>query len=128
MTTPNRAASKARAAAPAKIPAGAKKPADHQSAKEDVTGPKDHVITWPNTTDPDAVTHDYLIAGENLDDAELLEHFTDGNPIGALRIMLGAEGWASYKENSRNEAGRVTASGATEFLDYALAEMKRGNS
>jgi hypothetical protein len=128
MTTPNRAASKARAASPAKIPAGAKKPADHQPAKEDVTGPKDYVITWPNTTDPDAVTHDYVIVAENLDDVELVEHFTDNNVIAALRIMLGPEGWAEYKENSRNEAGRVTASGATEFLDYALREMKRGNS
>ncbi|CAH0296653.1 hypothetical protein SRABI26_04401 [Arthrobacter sp. Bi26] len=127
MTTPNRPAA-ARRTAPSKVPAGAKKPADHQPAKEDVAGPKDYVITWPNTTDPDAVTHEYVIAGENLDDAELVEHFTDNNAIAALRIMLGPEGWAEYKENARGENGRVTASGATEFLDYALSEMKRGNS
>lgn len=128
MTVPNKAASKARGTAAAKIPAGAKKPADHQPAKEDVTGPKDTIVTWPVTTDPEAATHDYLIAGEALDDAELLEYFTDDNFVGALRVMLGAEGWAAYKANARGENGRVTASGASEFLNHILAEVKRGNS
>jgi hypothetical protein len=129
MTVPDKAVTKRRATAPRKaIPAGARKPSDHQPAKEDVTGPKDTVVTWPNTTDPDAETHEYLIAGEALDDAELLEHFTDGNFVAALRSMLGPEGWATYKEHARGENGRVTASGARDFLDFTLAEVKRGNS
>lgn len=127
-TTPNKVVAKQRARNGARtVPAAAKAPQDHQPAKEEATGPKDTVITWPPLSE-DGVSHEYLIAGENLDDAELLEYFTDDNYIGALRIMLGAEGWAAYKENSRNANGKVTASGAAEFLEHILAEVKRGNS
>jgi hypothetical protein len=127
-TTPNKAAAKQRAQNGGTIvPAGAKQPMDHQPAKEDVTGPKDVTIVWPPLSE-DTASHEYLIAGENLDDAELLEYFTDENFVGALRIMLGPAGWAAYKDNARNESGRVTASGAAEFLNYILAEVKRGNS
>ncbi len=127
MTVPNKATQKSKARSAA-IPAGAKVPSDHRPAKEDVTGPRDVTVTWPVTKDPDVETHDYLIAGESLDDAELLEYFTDQNFVGALRIMLGQDGWASYKENTRNASGRVKASEASEFLQHALAEVKRGNS
>jgi hypothetical protein len=118
---PDKAAAKSRATA---VPAGAKLPQDHQSAKEDVTGPKDTIITWPANEDG----HEYLIAGEAMDDAELLEHFTDENFVGALRIMLGPQQWKQYKDRARDNAGRVTASGAAEFLNHVLAEMKRLNS
>jgi len=109
-------------AAPTKktaIPADVKKPQDHAPAKEDVTGPKDVTVEWNG--------HEYTIAGEALDDAELLEYFTDENFIGALRLMLGDAQWRAYKDNERNEAGRVTASGASEFLTHALEAVKRGN-
>lgn len=124
---PNKAVTKARAT---RVPAGAKKPADHQPAKEDVTGPKDTMVTWPplDTAPDGTVSHEYFIAGESMDDAELLEYFTDENFIGALRIMLGPKQWLAYKENARNENGKVTASGAAEFLNHVLAEVKRGNS
>jgi hypothetical protein len=101
------------------IPANVKKPQDHAPAKEDVIGPKDVTVEWNG--------HEYLISGEALDDAELLEYFTDENFIGALRSMLGVEQWKAYKENERNDAGRVTASGAAEFLGHALEAVKRGN-
>jgi hypothetical protein len=101
------------------IPANAKKPQDHQPAKADVTGPKDVTVEWND--------HEYTIAGEALDDAELLEFFTDENFIGALRLLLGDKQWKAYKEHERNEAGRVTASGAAEFLGHALEAVKRGN-
>lgn len=127
--TPNKAVAKQRAQNGNRaIPAAAKAPMDHQPAKEEAAGPKDTVITWPPLTDNGTVSHEYFIAGENLDDAELLEYFTDENFVGALRIMLGQEGWARYKENARNENGRVTASGAAEFLNHVLNEVKRGNS
>lgn len=124
---PNKAVQKRRATT---IPAGAKAPSDFQSAKEDVTGPKDTIVFWPplGGDDETAVSHEYLIAAEALDDAELLEYFTDENFIGALRIMLGPKGWAAYKDNARNSNGRVTASGAAEFLNHVLEEVKRGNS
>jgi hypothetical protein len=124
---PNKAVTKARAS---RVPAGAKRPADHQPAKEDVTGPKDTMVTWPplDQAEDGTVSHEYFIAGESMDDAELLEYFTDENFIGALRIMLGPKQWLAYKENARNENGKVTASGAAEFLNHVLAEVKRGNS
>jgi hypothetical protein len=130
MTVPNKAAAKSRAPRARAIPAGAKKPTDHQPAKEDVTGPQDTTVVWPpqETAEDGVVSHEYFIAGENLDDAELLEYFTDQNFVGALRIMLGPEQWAAYKENARLASGRVTASGAAEFLEYVLQEVKRGNS
>lgn len=116
---PDKASAKSRAQA-----AGAKVPVDHQPAKEDVTGPKDTIITWPANEDG----HEYLIEAEAMDDAELLEYFTDENFIGALRIMLGPKQWAEYKDRARGTNGRVTASGAAEFLNHTLAEMKRLNS
>ena len=109
-------------AAPTKkttIPAGAKKPADHAPAKEDVEGPQPVTVEWNG--------HDYVISPENMDDVEVLEYFTDENFVGALRLILGADQWQSYKDNERNESGRVTASGASEFLDHALKAVKRGN-
>jgi hypothetical protein len=124
MTVPNKAVTKARASS---VPAGAKLPQDHQSPKEDVTGPQDTLVTWPPEQDGVA-SHEYLIAAENLDDAELLEYFTDENFVGALRIMLGRDQWNAYKESARLDSGRVTASGAAEFLNHILAEVKRGNS
>jgi hypothetical protein len=128
-TAPNKAAVKQRAQnGGTVVPAGAKVPLDHQSAKEDVTGPKDTVIMWPPPSEDGRLSHEYVVAGENLDDAELLEFFTDENFIGALRKMLGPTGWAAYKDNARNESGRVTASGAAEFLNHILEEVKRGNS
>lgn len=122
---PNKAVTKARAS---NVPAGVKKPADHQPPKEDVTGPKDTVVRWPAAAEDGVTTYEYLIEGENLDDAELLEYFTDENFIGALRIMLGAAQWNAYKDRARLDTGRVTASGAAEFLNHILGEVKRGNS
>jgi hypothetical protein len=126
-TIPDKAVAKRRANTTTSIPAGAKRPADHQPAKEDVTGPADTLVRWPKEAEG-VTTHEYLIAAENLDDAELLEYFTDENFIGALRIMLGREQWLAYKEHARLENGRVTASGAADFLNHILAEVKRGNS
>lgn len=102
------------------IPAGAKVPQDHRPAKDDAEGPQDFTTEWEG--------HEYTIAGESLDDAELLEFFTDNNFIGALRAMLGPKQWAEYKKRARNEQGRVTASGASEFLDHLLKEAERKNS
>lgn len=123
---PNKAVAKQRATS--SIPEGAKKPSDHQPAKEDVTGPQDTTVWWPPVSEDGDVSHEYLIEGEALDDAELLEFFTDENFVGALRIMLGPKQWRDYKDVSRLKSGRVTASGAAEFLNHILAEVKRGNS
>lgn len=126
-TAPNKVEAKRRAAQPATVPAGAKQPMDHQSAKEDATGPKDVTVWWPPAEGTEE-SHAYLIEGEALDDLELLETFNDGNFAKALQMLLGPEGWQAYKDNNRGANGRVTASGAAEFLEHALKEVKRGNS
>lgn len=107
-------------AAKSKIPAGAKIPDDHRSAKDEVNGADDTVVTWNGV--------DYVVKAEDMDDAELLEYFTDENFVGAVRILVGADGWAKYKNAERNESGKVTASGTAEFLGHVLAEVKAKNS
>jgi hypothetical protein len=124
-TTPDKAAVKRTGANRSRgkataIPANVKQPGDHRPAKEDVEGPKSVTVEWHG--------HEYLIAGENVDDVEVLEHLTDDNPIGALRLMLGPDLWAEYKENERNpKTGRTTASGAGEFLNHILQSVDRKN-
>lgn len=102
------------------IPENVKQPADHRPAKDEVTGPQGFTVEWDG--------HEYFIEGENLDDAELLEFITDNNFIGALRAMIGPKQWAEYKKRARNESGKVTATGASEFLDHLLKEAERKNS
>lgn len=125
MTVPNKAVSKAKATEPPKsrIPSNVKRPDDHQSAKEDVTGPVEYVIVDPVTED------EYTIDRDALDDAELMEHFTTDNFVGALIQMLGYEQWAKWKTANRDEeSGRVRTEPAARFLKYALGELKRKNS
>lgn len=122
-TAPNKAAAKRTrkpAASKSTVPANVRKPADHQPAKEDVEGPKSLTVEWHG--------HEYTIAGEDLDDVEVLEHITDDNFIGALRLMLGPEGWAQYKENERDpKTGKTTASGAGDFFYHVLDKANRKN-
>lgn len=119
-STTKRPSDRTKTAQKSAIPAGAKRPQDHQTAKQEHDGPNDVVVEWDG--------HEYLVSGEDMDDAELLEFFTDGNFVGALRILLGDEQWAEYKERARNERGKVSATRCSEFLDHALKEIKKGNS
>lgn len=122
MVTPNKAVSKAKANEPGvKIPEGARRPADHASAKEDVEGPKDVTFEYKG--------HEYTVDGAAMDDAELMEHFTTNNFVGALMLLLGNKQWLAWKGRARNEdTGRVPATAAAEFLEFVLKEVKRKNS
>ena len=120
---PNKAVQKAKAKSPAKasaIPEHVKKPNDHQPAKEDVTGPVSTEVEWEG--------HVYTVDAEALDDAELLEFFTDENFVGALRLLLGTKQWVEYKERARDENGRVKATECAKFLFHVSDEVKRKNS
>lgn len=120
---PNKVATKATAAEPpkSKIPANVRRPSDHQSAKEDVAGPTDVEFVHEGTT--------YVVEGGALDDAELMEYFTSQNFVGALMKMLGNQQWMEWKNRNRDEeTGRVPASAAAKFLEFALKEVKRKNS
>lgn len=118
---PNKVAAKQNAEeAKSRVPAGARRPADHQSAKEDVEGPQDQ------TFEHDGV--EYVVSADALDDAELLEHFTTNNFVGALMKLLGLEQWVQWKEKNRDEeTGRVKASDAAKFLTAAMDKLKRKN-
>lgn len=118
--TPDKAAAKRSAAErQTAIPANVKQPSDHRPPQDDVDGPPDLHLVWHG--------NEYDIAGENLDDVEVLEYLTDDNFVGALRLMLGDKGWADYKANERNDRGKVTASGAAEFLNHILTVGDRKN-
>lgn len=122
MATPNKAVQKAKAKDPKEtsIPANVKKPNDHQPAKEDVEGPVSTDVEWEG--------HVYTVDADALDDAELLEFFTDENFVGALRLLLGGKQWNEYKERARDEKGRVKATEAAKFLFHVADEVKRKNS
>ena len=102
-----------------KIPANAKRPDDHRTAKAEV-GAQDTVVEWKGV--------EYVVEADNMDDAELLEYFTDENFVGAVRILVGMEGWTRYKAAEKEEHGKVSATGTAEFLGHVLAEVKAKNS
>lgn len=122
MTVPNKAAAKRRAAEPgSKIPAGVKAPNDHKPAKSDVEESRDVEVEWNG--------HTYTVLAESQDDAELLEHLTDQNHVGALMCMIGRVGWAEYKANERDKkTGRVPNEGAAKFLEHIMKELQVKNS
>jgi hypothetical protein len=112
--------------------AGARKPADHASAKTDVEAPKVLEITWHG--------HKYVIEPDAFDDLEFVEAMLAVDDPGTedaersvqafrgVRILLGPEGMATYKDNERSKGGRVSFSGMMEFFNFLMEETKRKNS
>lgn len=121
MTVPDKAVARKRAAQPGtKAPARIKKPMDHQPAKSDVEEPDDVVVEWNG--------HEYTVLAESRDDAELLEHLTDQNHVGALMCMIGRAGWAQYKHNERDpKTGKVLNEGAAHFLEHIMEVLQTKN-
>lgn len=117
---PRKRQPRARQAGP-KPPEGVKLPTDHKPAKTEITGElKNYPVEWHG--------HQYEILADQLDDAELLEYFTDDNFVGAIRIMIGVDGWNEYKANERDPAtGKVSATDAAKFLNHMLEVVDRKN-
>lgn len=130
------------------IPDGAKKPADHRSAKEDVVAPDKVTVEWktkpgernedgtpgeriPATYDIDILVFDdidFVEAMIELDattsDSERSVHAFKG-----LKILLGPEQFAQYKDNIRDpETGRASFSDTVPFFNHIVREVKQGNS
>lgn len=120
--TPNKVElKKAAEKKPSAIPPGVKKPNDHKPAKADVEESRDVDVEWNG--------HTYTVLAESQDDAELLEHLTDQNHVGALMCMIGREGWATYKLHERDpKTGRVPNEGAANFLAHILETLQAKNS
>ena len=121
MTVPNKVAARKAAARPgSKAPAGVKQPNDHMPAKSDLDEAQDVEVEWNG--------HTYVVLAESQDDAELLEHLTDQNHVGALMCMIGREGWMQYKANERDpESGRVKNEAAALFLKHIMEVLNRKN-
>lgn len=121
MPAPNKAALKAKAQEPgSSIPDNVKKPNDHLPAKSDVDGVQDVDVEWNG--------HTYTVLAEARDDAELLEHLTDQNHVGALMCLLGREGWFLFKVNERDpETGRVSVTEAAKFLQHVMDVLRVKN-
>lgn len=119
--TTRKPAARKTAASKTAVPAGAKLPSDHKPAKSEVEGEPTYVVEWKG--------HDYEIPRDNLNDAELLEFFTDDNFVGAIRKLIGMEGWKLYKIRHRDrETGRIDVEDTSDFLNHILQEVDRKNS
>lgn len=100
------------------IPAGAKKPQDHQLKKKSAAQLEaensDILVEYAGET--------YTIERDVVNDVELLELIADmtTNPIllsKVVRTILGVKQWAKFKDNNRNESGRVPAKHLHELFD-----------
>lgn len=95
-------------ATPKNAPANAKKPADHQTAKQDVEN---------QSIDVDWHGHTYVIETELVNDLEVLEAFEQNYLATGLRRMLGDDQYQAFKDNERNDGGRISLDSVNEFLE-----------
>lgn len=74
--------------------------------------------------------HQYTIARENVDDVEIFELIEDGKSLSALRAMVGPVQWARFKDDARNDQGRVTMTEMNDFLNLCMEAIggAQGNS
>lgn len=112
--------------------AGARKPADHAPAKADVEEQKNLEVEWHG--------HKYTITPDAFDDLEFVEAMLDVDDptiedaersvqaFKGVRILLGPEGMAAYKEHERAQNGRVSFSGMIDFFNHLMEVTKRKNS
>lgn len=71
----------------------------------------------------------YSIDRENADNIEALEAVQDGKYFAAIRLYLGLDQWAAWKDHARDKQGRVRSA---EFESFSQAIMDaiggQGNS
>jgi len=94
-------------------------------AAEDVTGPVAVTVKYRK--------HQYTVPAEAFDDAEFLDAMiqADDDPTAAFRAarsLLGKDLWDQFRENERDENGRVKASDFMELFAKIMEEAGRKNS
>lgn len=103
-----------------------KQPEDHKAkaldaAKAEATGEAQPVsFVFDGET--------YTIDADAADDLELMEHIEREKYLLAIAGYLGAEQWQRYKDKYRKPNGRVSASGAGDFLQALTEAIGAGNS
>jgi hypothetical protein len=98
------------------IPAGAKRPTDRQTAKADVVNKKS-AFNWRGT--------DYTVDPDLIDDLEFFEALEGNQFATAVRKMLGDQ-YDKFKDQVREDEGRVSLATTQAFLEEYMAEAQRG--
>lgn len=70
---------------------------------------------------------EYTVLAGALDDVEVFEMFEDEKYMGAVKRMLGEEEFSAFKDNNRNEAGRVPMQVFSDFVEVMFKELNLGN-
>lgn len=102
-----------------KVPAGANKPADHQTAKADVINEVKE-FDWRGTT--------YNVDPSLIDDLEFFEALETNMFSTALKKMLGAEQYATFKGQVKESEGRVSLATTQKFLEEYMEYAQKGKS
>ena len=71
--------------------------------------------------------HEYEVQAEALDDIEVFELFEDEKYMTAVKKVLGKEEFETFKDNNRNEQGRVSMEVFTEFVETMFEALNLGN-
>ena len=65
----------------------------------------------------------YTVAASALDNIEILEFIEDEQYFKAIRATIGAEQWTKFKDENRDEQGRVTADAFQEFVETVFGAL-----
>lgn len=70
---------------------------------------------------------DYTVDSKALDDVEVFEMFEEDKFMSAVKKILGAEQFSAFKENNRQEDGRIPMELFGEFVEKMFEEFNLGN-
>ena len=97
--------------------AAPKKPQDHQAKAEAKS--QDIALTFDGVK--------YLIERDNADNLELMEFVEDERYVSAIRGFIGLDQWKRWKDDHRDERGRVTKAEFERFLNAVMAAIGGGS-
>ena len=70
---------------------------------------------------------EYTVDGAALDDVEVFELFEEEKFMTAVKRILGVDEFTRFKENNRDENGRVSMEVFGDFVEKMFAEFNLGN-
>ena len=68
----------------------------------------------------------YTITREDMDDLDLMLMFANGNVMGAVMQLVGAEDWKRFEDSVRTDKGKIPMTKAKQFVDM-IADGPLGN-